>query len=96
MANDKSPKKAVALKYNPDRGGAPRVAAKGRGRMAAKIIDTARKHGIPVKDDPDLVEVLAKLDVEQEIPPELYLVVAELLAFVYSINGEKGGKKGPR
>jgi len=52
----------------------------------------ARKHGIPVKDDPDLVEVLSRLDLHDEIPPELYVVVAELLAFVYRLNHYKGSK----
>ena len=52
----------------------------------------ARKHGIPVKDDPDLVEVLSRLDLHDQIPPELYVVVAELLAFVYRLNQEKGSE----
>ena len=54
-----------------------------------KIIEIAREHDIPVKDDADLVEVLAKLDIEQEIPADVYVVVAELLAFVYSLNSRK-------
>jgi flagellar biosynthesis protein len=58
--------------------------------VAEKIIDIARKQGIPVKDDPDLVEVLSRLDLDEEIPPELYVIVAELLAFVYSLNRKKG------
>ncbi|MFO7496729.1 MAG: EscU/YscU/HrcU family type III secretion system export apparatus switch protein [Desulfobacterales bacterium] len=49
----------------------------------------ARAHGIPVKEDPDLMAVLGGLDIEQEIPTDLYLAVAELLAFVYSLNGKK-------
>ena len=84
------PKKAVALKYEPKSDNAPRVTAKGSGVVADKIIALAKEHGIPVKDDPDLVEVLARLDLNEEIPPELYIVVAELLAFLYKINGKKG------
>jgi flagellar biosynthesis protein len=84
------PKKAVALKYEPDSDNAPRVTAKGSGAVADKIIELAKENGIPVKDDPDLVEVLAKLDLNEEIPPELYIIVAELLAFLYKINGKKG------
>ena len=84
------PKKAVALKYEPGQHDAPRVTAKGTGLVAEKIIDIARKRGIPVKDDPDLVEVLSRLDLDEEIPPELYVIVAELLAFVYSLNRKKG------
>ena len=86
------PKKAVALKYKPGDDHAPRVTAKGTGRLAERIIEMARKHGIPVKDDPDLVEVLSRLDLHDVIPPELYVVVAELLAFVYRLNQEKGSE----
>ncbi len=86
----KKTKKAVALRYSPDKDKAPKVTAKGAGFIAEKIIELARKHGIPVKDDPDLVEVLSKLDVETEIPPSVYIVVAELLAFAYSLNRKKG------
>ena len=85
----RKPKKAVALKYRVGEDNAPRVAAKGEGWIAEKIIEMARKHGIPVKDDPDLVEVLSKLDLSEEIPAELYIVIAELLAFVYTMNGKK-------
>jgi flagellar biosynthesis protein len=86
----KKPKKAVALRYEPVDDNAPRVTAKGTGAVAEKIIEMAKQHRIPVKDDPDLVEVLAKLDLNEEIPPELYIIVAELLAFLYKINGKKG------
>jgi len=81
--------KAVALKYDKTRDGAPKVTAKGKGRVAENIIELAREHGIPVKDDPDLVEVLSSLELDQEIPSEIYVAVAELLAFVYSANSEK-------
>jgi len=78
--------KAVALRYKTGKDTAPKVAAKGSGKIAERIIDIAREHGVPIKDDPDLVEVLSKLDIEEEIPPEIYVAVAELLAFVYSLN----------
>lgn len=81
-----STQKAVALKYHPGRDRAPRVTAKGQGSLAQKIIELARHHGVPIQEDPALVEVLAQLDFYQEIPPEVYLVVAEVLAFVYSMN----------
>ncbi|MDR1612538.1 MAG: EscU/YscU/HrcU family type III secretion system export apparatus switch protein [Planctomycetota bacterium] len=77
---------AVALRYNEDREAAPRVLAKGRGKVAEKILDIARGQNIPVRDDPDLVEMLAKLDVGSLIPTELYPAVAEVLAFVYKQN----------
>lgn len=82
-------KKAVALRYDPGKDRAPRVTAKGAGEVAERIIQVAREHDIPVKDDADLVEVLSKLEIEREIPPDVYVVVAELLAFVYSVNNKK-------
>ena len=85
----KKTKKAVALQYDPLKNESPRVTAKGQGLVADKIIQLAREHGIPVKDDPDLVEVLSGLELEAEIPPSVYVVVAELLAFAYSMNGKK-------
>jgi flagellar biosynthesis protein len=66
------------------------IKAKGRGSVAEKIIQLAADHNIPIKQDPDLVEMLVQLDIEQEIPPELYRVVAEILAFVYNLNQAKG------
>jgi len=89
MAERKKQKKAVALTYRHGKDDAPKVTASGRGKVAERIIETAREYGIPVKDDPDLVEVLSKLDIEDEIPPGVYVVVAELLAFAYSVNGKK-------
>jgi flagellar biosynthesis protein len=76
-------KKAVALKYEPEQGSAPTVIAKGQGVIADEILRRAQENGIPVQEDPSLVEVLSKLDLNQEIPPELYKLVAEVLSFVY-------------
>ncbi len=88
MGKDKPKRsKAVALKYDPRQDQVPWVFAKGRGRAAQKIIKAAIEAGVPVKDDPDLVEVLMGLDLDEEIPPRLYLVVAVLLAYVYAVNG---------
>jgi len=90
MAKKKSDvKKAVALKYDPKTHGAPKISAKGAGELAKRIIETAIENGVPVKEDPDLVEVLAGLDLEAEVPPEVFVAVAELLAFVYSMNKKK-------
>jgi flagellar biosynthesis protein len=86
-------KNAVALKYNPLKSNAPRVTAKGRGRVAERIIEIAREQGIPVSEDPDLVRALIELDFYEEIPPELYKAVAEILAFTYRLNRTQG--KGP-
>ncbi|MDY6823767.1 MAG: EscU/YscU/HrcU family type III secretion system export apparatus switch protein [Thermodesulfobacteriota bacterium] len=83
--NDKDPK-AVALQYRPHKDNAPRVTAKGTGVTAEKIIALARQHHVPLRNDPDLVEVLSMLDLEAEIPPGIYVVVAELLAYIYRLN----------
>ena len=77
---------ALALGYRPRETNAPKVVAKGRGLVAEKIIDLARKAGVPVKEDPALFSLLSHLNVDQEIPPEAYKVVAELLAFIYKIH----------
>lgn len=82
-ANARPRAKAVALKYMPEEQAAPTVAAKGQGRIADKIVEKAREHGIPVQEDASLVEVLSKLDLNEAIPPELYQLVAELLSFLY-------------
>jgi flagellar biosynthesis protein len=76
-------KKAVALKYEPGERTAPVMVAKGKGQMAELILERAKENGIPVQEDSSLVEVLSKLDIDQEIPPELYTLVAEILSFVY-------------
>ena len=82
--------KAVALTYRPESDSAPKVIAKGRGSVAERIIELARQHGIHIHDDPDLVEALAQLDLNAEIPTDLYIVVSELLAFIYGLNRQKG------
>ncbi len=79
-------KKAVALRYKDGEDAAPKVAAKGQGTIAEKIIALAKEAGVPVKEDSDLVEVLSKLEVDEHIPPETYVVVAEILAWVYRVN----------
>ena len=73
---------AVALQYDAATDNAPRVIAKGRGQVAEKIMALAREHGIPMREDPELVQMLTQIDLDQTIPPSLYKVVAELLAFV--------------
>ena len=84
---------AVALRYNEDKEAAPRVLAKGQGMVAQKILDLARDQGIPIRDDPDLVESLAKLDIGSLIPTELYPAVAEVLAFIYRQNLKRAEQK---
>jgi len=82
---DKSPK-AVALKYDHQKNKAPRVIAKGRGDIAEKIIEVAKAHNVPLYEDKNLVQLLEALELETEIPPELYRAVAEVLAFIYRLN----------
>ena len=84
---DKSPK-AVALKYDRKKHRAPRVIAKGRGNIAEKIIEIAKENKVPLYEDKNLVQILEALELETEIPPELYRAVAEVLAFVYRLNGK--------
>jgi flagellar biosynthesis protein len=83
---DKSPK-AVALKYDDKKNKAPRVTAKGRGEIAEKIIEVAKAHNVPLYEDKNLIQLLETLELETEIPPELYRAVAEVLAFIYRLNG---------
>jgi len=80
---------AVALKYDQDKDAAPSVVAKGKGVMADKILELAKQNQIPVREDPDLVESLSKLDLGDSIPTELYPAVAEVLAWVYRMNSRK-------
>ncbi|WP_022851489.1 EscU/YscU/HrcU family type III secretion system export apparatus switch protein [Limisalsivibrio acetivorans] len=81
-------KKAAALGYDQDSDRAPRLLAKGSGIIADKIIERAKEHNIDIKEDRDLVEVLSTLDIYEEIPENLYRVVAELLAEIYRINNK--------
>ncbi|MDQ7780230.1 MAG: EscU/YscU/HrcU family type III secretion system export apparatus switch protein [Planctomycetota bacterium] len=78
---------AVALRYLREKDVAPRVTAKGYDHVAAEIVRIAREHSIPIREDADLAQVLVKLDTDRVIPPELYKVMAEVLAWVYSVNG---------
>lgn len=82
--------RAVAISYDKDSMAAPEVSALGQGEIAERIIALAEENGIPVRHDPDLVSLLAHLDVGQTIPPELYALVAEVLAFVYQLKAQRG------
>jgi len=81
--------KAVALTYEPELATAPRILAKGQGKTAEKIIEIAESNGIHIHRDPDMIEILSQLDLDEEIPVDLYQVIAELLAFVYELNRKK-------
>lgn len=90
-SSPKPPKSAVALRYDPDAAGAPRVVAKGHGDVAERILELAREHGVPVREDKDLVQLLAKCELLDEIPVELYAAVAHVLAYLHALNQERGG-----
>ena len=80
--------KAAALSYDKEKDAAPRVVARGSGVVAEKIIEPANAHQVPLVKDENLVQVLEALDLETQIPPELYRAVAEVLAFVYRLNAK--------
>jgi flagellar biosynthesis protein len=96
MKKDEKVRLAAALKYDPQKDAAPVVTAKGRGTIAEKIISIAKKNGIPIKEDPSLVQILSKLEVDEQIPPVLYKAIAEILAFVYSLNEKRREEKFSR
>jgi flagellar biosynthesis protein len=82
-------RRAVALRYEPKREQAPRVAAKGRGYLADKILELAREHNIPIRQDKNLLQILSRLDLNDEIPTEVYKAVAEILAFIYRLSNRQ-------
>lgn len=84
--------KAVALRYRNEADEAPRVVAKGHGIIAQKIREIAERYNIPIRRDDDLVELLAQIDIDREIPVELYGAVAEILSWIYRANAEMKGE----
>lgn len=86
--NDQQMKKAAALKYDQAKNMAPRVVARGKGYLAEQIIQVARESDVPLLEDRNLVNVLEALELESEIPAELYRAVAEVLVFIYRLNGK--------
>jgi len=90
---DKKLKKAAALTYEMGET-APKVTALGRGEIAERIIMTAKENNVPVFENSGLVDTLLQLDIGEQIPPELYGVVAEILVFISRIDRLKGEKHG--
>jgi len=78
------PRRASALRYEGT--GAPRVAASGQGYVADRIVAVARENGIPIREDSALAEALAQLELDAEIPEDLYVAVAEAIAWAYSLD----------
>jgi flagellar biosynthesis protein len=91
-AKPAKPRRAAALRYDQDGGGAPKVVAVGAGLIADKIVEIAREQGVAIREDPALAEALARLELEQEIPPELFAAVAEVLVWAY---GLERGRRSP-
>jgi len=80
--------KAVALRYDKEKEKAPRVLARGEGEAAKNIIKVAQLHKLPIKKDADLIELLSKVEIDKEVPQELYKAVAELFSYIYKISNK--------
>jgi flagellar biosynthesis protein len=95
LANEEvqAPAKAIALGYEPGKDNAPRVLATGKGKIAEHIIALAKENNIPIREDPVLASALANLEIDMEIPPELYAVIAEVFAYVYRIQKRTLGSR---
>ena len=86
---DNPQSKAAALQYDKGKPGAPKLTAKGKGVVAEKIIEIARANNIPLHRDADLIEILDKVEIDTEIPIEVYAIVAEIFAYIYKVNQNK-------
>ncbi len=83
-------KEAIALSYNPQENNGPVVTAKGKGKIAESILAKAKEHDVPIYEDPNLLQLLGQLDMNESIPEELYQAVAEVFAFIYRLDREYG------
>ncbi|MGM9944164.1 MAG: EscU/YscU/HrcU family type III secretion system export apparatus switch protein [Lysinibacillus sp.] len=86
-------KEAIALSYNPSETTGPKVIAKGKGKIAENILRQATLHDVPIHEDPNLVQLLGQLDLNESIPEELYQAVAEVFAFIYHLDRKHGELK---
>lgn len=84
---------AVALRYDMERDRAPKVVAKGKGYVAENIMTVAQMNAVPVYQNKTLVNMLMALDIDREIPPELYRAIAEVMAYVYRIDKRAGERR---
>ncbi len=92
-SSDNKPLIATALQYDPENDHAPRVIASGQRKIAEKILEEARKHNIAIYEDPALTAALSSVNLGEEIPADLYRVVAEVLAYIYRVSGKTFKKK---
>ena len=81
-------KEAIALSYNSQESNSPVVTAKGKGKIAESILAKAKEHDVPIYEDPNLLQLLGQLDMNESIPEELYQAVAEVFAFIYRLDRE--------
>ena len=86
--SNKPVRKAAAIQYDQAKNMAPRVVAKGKGHIADQIVRLARENDVPLHEDRNLANVLEAMELESEIPAELYRAVAEVLVFIYRLNGK--------
>ena len=86
-------KEAIALSYDPNSAGAPKIVAKGKGEIAENIVKKAKEHDIPIQEDASLVEILGQLNIDESIPEELYKAVSEVFAYIYQVDREHGLRK---
>lgn len=86
--SDKDPKtlRVSAIKYDVQKDRAPKIVASGRGVIAQDILKLAEENRVPLYEDPNLAELLSKLDLDTDIPPVLFPLVAEVLALVYQLE----------
>jgi len=82
-------KKAAALRYDTEKENAPRLLAKGEGEVAKNIIKIAEENDLPIRKDPDLIELLSKVEIDKEVPDALYKAVAEVFSFIYKTTNKK-------
>ena len=92
MSEQTTPTLAVALQYDGEN--APKVSAKGSGDIAEQILEVAQRHNVPLQDNPELVRLLYRLELGDEIPQALYLAVAEVIAFAYMLKGKVPKNRG--
>lgn len=93
MPGKKKIKQVAALKYSPDDNNAPEIIGLGKGEIAEKILEKAKENNIPIYENEELASTLNALNIGDEIPPELYDIVAQILVFIGSIDKSYDKKK---
>jgi flagellar biosynthesis protein len=94
--DDQSSLQAVAIKYDKSSSKAPTIVASGRGKIATQILELAEENNVPMVEDPALSKLLSSLKIKSEVPPNLFKVIAEILAFIFYLDRMAKAKKGIR